>query len=101
MTLLTSLLRDTHPLTPGGKPRRSRMESGAQKALRRYIDIGTSLVVQWVTLHAPNAGGPGLIPDRGTRPHMHASTESSHAATKIPRATTKTRSSQNNKINKY
>ncbi|TEA31481.1 hypothetical protein DBR06_SOUSAS44510002, partial [Sousa chinensis] len=29
-----------------------------------------SLVVQWLRLHTPNAGGPGLIPGRGTRPHM-------------------------------
>ncbi|TEA41173.1 hypothetical protein DBR06_SOUSAS5610025, partial [Sousa chinensis] len=26
-----------------------------------------SLVVQWVRLHAPNAGGPGSIPGQGTR----------------------------------
>ena len=26
--------------------------------------------VLWLRLHAPNAGGPGLIPDRGTRSHM-------------------------------
>ena len=28
---------------------------------------GTSLVVQWLRLHAPNAGGLGSIPDQGTR----------------------------------
>ena len=27
---------------------------------------GTSLVVQWLRLHAPNAGGPGSIPGWGT-----------------------------------
>ena len=27
-------------------------------------------VVQWLTLHTVNAGGPGLIPGQGTRPHM-------------------------------
>ena len=32
----------------------------------------TSLVVQWVRLHAPNARGPGLIPGLGTRSRMHA-----------------------------
>ena len=31
---------------------------------------GTSPVVQWLRLHAPNAGGPGLIPGRGTRSRM-------------------------------
>ena len=30
---------------------------------------GTSLLVQWLTIHAPNAGGPGSIPDQGTRSH--------------------------------
>ena len=28
---------------------------------------GTSLLVQWLRLHAPNAGGSGSIPDQGTR----------------------------------
>ena len=31
---------------------------------------GTSLAVQWLRLCAPNAGGPGLIPGRGTRSDM-------------------------------
>ena len=35
---------------------------------------GTSLVVQWVRFHAPNAGGPGSIPGQGTRSHMCAAT---------------------------
>ena len=56
---------------------------------------GTSLLVQWVRLCAPNAGGPGLIPGQGTRSCMHATTKSLHAATKIPCAPTKTWSSQN------
>ena len=30
----------------------------------------TSLAVQWLRLHAPNAGGPGSIPGQGTRSHM-------------------------------
>ena len=29
-----------------------------------------SLVVQWLRLHAPNAGDPGSIPDQGIRLHM-------------------------------
>ena len=38
--------------------------------------LGTSLVVQWVRLCAPNAGGPGSIPglgggSGGTRSRMH------------------------------
>ncbi|TEA36710.1 hypothetical protein DBR06_SOUSAS310123, partial [Sousa chinensis] len=43
-----------------------------------------SLVVQWLRLHAPNAGGPGSIPGQGTRFHRHAATKSSHATTKEP-----------------
>ena len=27
-------------------------------------------MVQWLKLHAPNAGGPGSIPGRGTRSHI-------------------------------
>ena len=49
----------------------------------------TSLVVYWLRLHAPNAGGPGLIPDQGTRPHMHATTKSQHAANESSHAATK------------
>ncbi|TEA30144.1 hypothetical protein DBR06_SOUSAS4810005, partial [Sousa chinensis] len=53
----------------------------------------TSLVVQWLRLHAPNAGGPGLIPGRGTRSHIlqlrlrMPQLKIPHAATKVPRAT--------------
>ena len=31
---------------------------------------GTSLVVQWLRLQAPTAGGPGYIPGQGTRSRM-------------------------------
>ena len=27
-------------------------------------------VIQWLSLHAPNIGGPGWIPDQGTGSHM-------------------------------
>ena len=34
------------------------------------MNEGTSLVVQWLRLHAPNAEGMGLIPGQGTKiPH--------------------------------
>jgi len=33
-------------------------------------EFGTSLVVQWLRLHAPNAGDLGSIPGQGTRSHM-------------------------------
>ena len=32
--------------------------------------IGTSVVVQWLRVWAPNAGGPGSILGQGTRSHM-------------------------------
>ena len=32
--------------------------------------LRTSLVVQWLRLHIPNAGGLGLIPGQGSRSHM-------------------------------
>ena len=41
----------------------------------------TSLIVQWLRLHAPNAGGLDSIPGQGTRFHMQQ--------LKIPYATTK------------
>ena len=30
-------------------------------------NLGTSLVVQWLRLHASSAGTPGLIPGQGTK----------------------------------
>ena len=53
------------------------------------LQLGTSLVVQWIRFQAPNAVGPGSIPGQGTRSHMHAATKSSHAATKSSHSTTK------------
>ena len=41
-------------------------------------------MVQWLSLHAANAGGQGLIPGQGTRSHVHAATKGLHAATKEP-----------------
>ena len=43
-------------------------------ALSKFT-LGTSLVVQWLRLHTPNAGGPGSIPGQIPR----ATTKSSHA----------------------
>ena len=37
--------------------------------------------MQWLGLHASNAGGPGSIPDRGAGSRMHAAARSSNAAT--------------------
>ena len=68
-----------------------------QSGSSRIFCMGTSLVVQWLRLCTPNAGGPGSVPGQGTRSHM-PQLKILHAATKIPHATTKTRHSQ---INKY
>ena len=68
---------------------------------------GTSLVVQWVRLCAPNASRtqsipgswtrdrPGLIPGRRTRSRMYAATKSPHATTRDPACRNKTQRSQN------
>ena len=42
-------------------------------------------MAQWLSLHARNAGGPGLIPGQGTTSRMHTTTKSLHAATKRSR----------------
>ena len=38
--------------------------------IQSCCSLGTSLVFQWLRLHAPNARGSGLIPGQGTRSHM-------------------------------
>ena len=47
--------------------------------------LGTSLVVQWLGLHAPNAGGPGSSPGQGTG-SCTPKLKISHAATKTRRS---------------
>ena len=38
--------------------------------LKKYLLAGISLVVEWLRLHASNAGGAGSVPGLGTRiPH--------------------------------
>ena len=70
---------------------------------------GTSLVVQWLRLWAPNAEDPGPIPSQGTGSHMlqlkilHASTTTKKSRNpqwrwKILHATTKTQRTQINKL---
>ena len=41
-----------------------------EKKTGKNGERGTSLVVLRLKLHIPNAGGPGLIPGRGTRSHL-------------------------------
>ena len=41
-----------------------------EPGVKIFRDIRISLVVQWLRLCTPKAGGPGSIPGQGTRPHM-------------------------------
>ena len=45
------------------------VNSNPALSFRKYTLLGTSLVVQWLRLCAPNAGDQGSIPDQGTRAH--------------------------------
>ena len=56
----------------------------------KNVYTGTSLVVPWLRLQAPNTGGPDSIPGQGTNPHK--------LQQKTPHTSTKTQCSQ---INKY
>ena len=45
----------------------------------KNVDAGTPLVVQWLRLCTPNAGGSGLIPGQGTRSYsLLAATKGTH-----------------------
>ena len=60
----------------------------------------TSLVVQWLRLHAPNAEDQGLIPGQGSRSHMPKlraqmlQLKIPHVAIKTPHLATKSQESQ-------
>ena len=62
--------------------------------IQKKKSLGTSLVVQWLRLCTPNAGGLSLTPGQGTRSHMLQLTVHM-LQLKIPRAATKTQSRQN------
>lgn len=38
--------------------------------VKEAVDIGTSLLVEWLRLYASYAGALGLIPGQGTASHM-------------------------------
>ena len=70
----------------------------------------TSLGVQWLRLHTPNAGGLGLIPGQGTRSHMpqlkipnalRKIDNSKCQVTKIPRSQINIKNKQQNKQKNY
>ena len=56
--------------------------TGKKNERLKNWQTGTSLMVQWASLHVSNAEGLGLILGWGTRSHMHAVTKSLHAETK-------------------
>ena len=95
--------RDTKDCSNHQKIRRQTEKDKDKKWHKQHLSInllknmGTSLMVQWVRLHTPNAGGPGLIPGQRTRSRMHAATKSPHAATKSTHATTKSPHGANKK----
>ena len=70
----------------------------------------TSLGVQWLRLHTPNAGSLGLIPGQGTRSHMpqlkipnalSKIDNSKCQVTKIPRSQINIKNKQQNKQKNY
>ena len=86
MALLSFLGTQTPSSTGSNIPEASESVTGYpdSKEQTKEERDGTSLVAQWLRFHAPNEGGPGLIPGLGTRSHMHAETKSPHATTKEP-----------------
>ena len=38
--------------------------------MQYHANVGTSLMTQWLRLHASDAGDLGLIPGKGTRFHV-------------------------------
>ena len=61
--------------------------------------MGTSLVVQWLSLQAPNAGGLSSTPGLGHGSHM-THLKNYHSTTKDPEPKTKTQDSKKNNFSK-
>ena len=92
--------------SPWGR-RESGMTERLTPTLTEVLKIqnrGASLSIQWLRLHVPNAGAPGLIPGPGTRFHMlqlkkeilNVATKKKilHATLKIPRAANKAKAAK-------
>ena len=71
------------------------MRQNEKLSLSIFTNEGTSLMVQWLRLHAPNAGGLGSIPGQETRSLM-PQLRPRMLQLKILHATTKTQHSHNN-----
>ena len=71
---------------------RQKSQSADVRGIQSYFNLsktGTSLAVQWLRVHTPNAGGPGLNLGQGTSSHMqqlrvHTLQLSSNAEIKDP-----------------
>ena len=59
-----------------------------RKLTFKHLQSGTSLVVQWLRLHAADAGGPGSIPGPGTGPHMLQQQHQKASASEKPKSKT-------------
>ena len=69
------MCEDRYRLVSWGKEGQEIKNCNAVAVVLLYLNkhtnrLGTSLVVQWLRLSAPNAGGLGSIPDQGTRSRM-------------------------------
>ena len=63
--------RILHPARPQHYPQSSGEAPHPESPWTLFKTIwGISLVVQWLRLCAPNAGGPGLIPGQGPGSHL-------------------------------
>ena len=71
-------------VSPGDWGAHDKPDKTLSYLIKRKVS-GTSLVVQWLRLQAPNAGGLGSISGHGTRSHMpqlqnmHATTKTGHS----------------------
>ena len=88
----TVSVSDRHSYLLPTSERWRRLRSAVMSPHPKRAFPGTSLVVQWLRLCVPNAGGPGWIPGQGTRSYM--------PQLKVSCAITKTRCSQTKQQNR-
>ena len=78
-------------IVPPGKPINLIVQTIIFLNNKKILMSGTSLVVQWLRLHTPNAGGPGSIPGEPTGCHvLQLLNKSPYASMRILHAATKT-----------
>ena len=62
--------KDTFPLFPGISEFKVYLGERGVKQILEILLYRTSLVVQWLRLHVPNAGDTGWLSGQGTRSHI-------------------------------